>query len=118
MSQRSVERALGKMVTDETFRREFFRDPERHEPCVPDSISCPRRWNALRRAPRAMLAELGASLEDRICRLAMPDEAGGTRGDRDETTDAFRTRAGSEPRRSCCSRRPGSLAGCTQLGGR
>ena len=29
MSQRSVEHALGKMVTDETFRRDFFRDPER-----------------------------------------------------------------------------------------
>jgi hypothetical protein len=63
MSQRSVEQALGKMVTDEVFRREFFRDPDRARPEV----------SALQRVPRVMLAQLGASLEDRICRLAIPE---------------------------------------------
>ena len=40
MSQRSVERALGKMITDETFRRRFFGDPEGRA-SRPGSISCP-----------------------------------------------------------------------------
>ena len=73
MSQRSVEQALGKMVTDEAFRRDFFRDPERTSLASGLDLS-PAEVEALRRAPRAMLAKLGASLEDCICRLAMPDE--------------------------------------------
>jgi len=68
MSQRSVERALGKMVTDETFRNEFFRDPERASlhaglDLLPDEIQ------ALLKAPRPVLKQLGARLSDRICRL-------------------------------------------------
>jgi len=72
MSQRSVEQALGKMVTDETFRREFFRDPGRTSLEAGLELS-PAEVRALERVPRAMLAELGASLEDRICRLAIPE---------------------------------------------
>jgi hypothetical protein len=75
MSQRSVEQALGKMVTDETFRRDFFRDPERTSLASGLELSS-AEVDALRRAPRAMLAKLGASLEDCICRLAVPDEPG------------------------------------------
>lgn len=72
MSQRSVERALGKMITDETFRRRFFGDPEGTSlaaglDLLPDELS------ALSSAPQAMLAELEANLEDRICRLSIPE---------------------------------------------
>jgi hypothetical protein len=71
MSQQSVERALGKMVTDETFRNDFFTDPERASlnggfDLLPDEME------ALRRVPRRMLDRLGASLDGRICRLPVP----------------------------------------------
>jgi hypothetical protein len=72
MSQRSVEQALGKMVTDEVFRREFFRDPDRASLEAGLDLS-PTEVSALQRVPRVMLAQLGASLEDRICRLAIPE---------------------------------------------
>ena len=73
MSQRSVERALGKMITDETFRRKFFGDPEG------TSLSAgldllPDELRALATVPREVLAELEARLEDRICRLVIPEE--------------------------------------------
>lgn len=72
MSQRSVERALGKLITDAVFRREFFTDPARATRAagldlLPDELS------ALMRAPRKMLTALEAKLEDRICRLAIPE---------------------------------------------
>lgn len=72
MSQRSVEQALGKMVTDEAFRREFFREPDRASLEAGLDLS-PAEMSALQRVPRAMLAKLGAGLEDRICRLAIPE---------------------------------------------
>ena len=72
MSQRSVERALGKLITDEMFRREFFTDPARATRAagldlLPDELS------ALTRVPRKMLMALETKLEDRICRLAIPE---------------------------------------------
>jgi len=72
MSQRSVERALGKLITDEMFRREFFTDPARATRAagldlLPDELS------ALTRAPRKMLMALETKLADRICRLAIPE---------------------------------------------
>ena len=73
MSQRSVEQALGRMVTDEAFRREFFRDPDRTSRAAGLELQ-PGEMSALRQAPRAMLAKLGARLADCICRLAVPEE--------------------------------------------
>ena len=75
MSQRSVERALGKLITDEMFRREFFTDPARATRAagldlLPDELS------ALARVPRRMLTAFEAELEDRICRLAIPEPSG------------------------------------------
>ncbi len=70
MSQRSVERALGKLVTDETFRREFFRDPDRTSLEAGLDL-LPEEMDALRRVPRAMLDRLGACLDGRICRLSV-----------------------------------------------
>ena len=68
MSQRDVERALGRMLTDEGFQQDFFRDPART--CLLLGIQLePQEVEALLRAPRAGLASLGARLDDRICRL-------------------------------------------------
>lgn len=71
MSQRSVERALGKMITDESFRRDFFRDPDLTS--LEAGLDLLRdEMQALLRVPRELLEELGASLEDRIVRLSIP----------------------------------------------
>jgi hypothetical protein len=75
MSQRSVEQALGKMVTDEAFRRDFFRDPDRASLQTGLELS-PAELSALTRVPPEILAKLGARLEDCICRLVVPEEPG------------------------------------------
>jgi len=68
MSQRDVERALGRMLTDEGFKQDFFRDPART--CLLLGIQLePQEVEALLRVPCAGLASLGARLDDRICRL-------------------------------------------------
>jgi len=68
MSQRDVERTLGRLLTDEGFREEFFLDPARS--CLMLGIQlAPHEVEALLRVPRSMLAALGARLDDRICRL-------------------------------------------------
>lgn len=81
MSQRSVERALGKLITDEMFRREFFTDPARATRAagldlLPDELS------ALTRVPRKILMAFEATLEDRICRLAIPEGSSPEEGPR------------------------------------
>ena len=72
MSQRSVERALGKLITDQAFRRKFFGDPEGTSLAAGLDL-LPDELRALATVPGAMLAELEARLEDRICRLTIPD---------------------------------------------
>jgi hypothetical protein len=68
MSQRDVERTLGRLLTDEGFRDDFFLDPARA--CLALGIQLtPGELEALLRIPRSMLATLGARLDDRICRL-------------------------------------------------
>jgi hypothetical protein len=68
MSQRDVERALGRMLTDDSFQEDFFRDPARA--CLLLGIQlAPQEVEALFRVPRSMLATLGTRLDDRICRL-------------------------------------------------
>jgi hypothetical protein len=68
MSQRDVERTLGRLLTDEGFRDEFFLEPGRA--CLPLGIQlAPHELEALLRVPRPMLASLGARLDNRICRL-------------------------------------------------
>jgi hypothetical protein len=68
MSQRDVERTLGRLLTDRDFRDEFFLDPARA--CMPFGIQLTsQEFEALFRVPRSMLATLGARLDDRICRL-------------------------------------------------
>jgi hypothetical protein len=68
MSQRDVERTLGRLLTDEGFQEDFFRDPVRT--CLLFGIQlAPQEVEALVRAPRPALTSLGALLDDRICRL-------------------------------------------------
>jgi len=68
MSQRSVERILGRLVTDEGFRERFFTDPE--GACLQIGADMSRQeLDALKRIPRTALADLGARIDDRICRL-------------------------------------------------
>ena len=68
MSQRDVEQALGRLLTDEGFRDEFFLEPGRA--CLLLGIQlAPQEVEALLRVPRPALAGLGARLDDRICRL-------------------------------------------------
>jgi hypothetical protein len=68
MSQRDVERALGRLLTDEGFQRDFFRDPARA--CLPVGLQlAPEEVEALLRVPRPALTDLAGRLDDRICRL-------------------------------------------------
>ncbi|HWT83386.1 MAG TPA: Franean1_4349 family RiPP [Candidatus Methylomirabilis sp.] len=68
MSQRAVERTLGKLVTDEGFRDEFFMHPQ--TTCVQAGLNLTQEeLDALSRLPRTALAALCARLDDRICRL-------------------------------------------------
>ncbi len=68
MSQRDVERTLGRLLTDQGFRDDFFRDPA--QACLAIGLElAPPEVEALLRVSRASLTSLGARLDDRICRL-------------------------------------------------
>jgi hypothetical protein len=68
MGQRDVERALGRLLTDEGFREEFFQDPD--HACLRLGLQlASHEIEALLRVPRSMLASLCDRLDDRICRL-------------------------------------------------
>ena len=68
MSQRDVERTLGRLLTDEDFREDFFQDSARA--CLMLGIQlAPQELEALLRVPRPALASLGAQMDDRICRV-------------------------------------------------
>ena len=71
MSQRDVERALGRLVTDEEFRREFYDDPP--SACVALGIQLTEEeMQALMATPQAALVGLAGGLDGRICRLHLP----------------------------------------------
>jgi len=68
MSQRDVERTLGRLLTDAEFRQGFFQDPARA--CLLLGVQlAPHELEALLRVPRRRLASLSGKLDDRICRL-------------------------------------------------
>jgi hypothetical protein len=66
MSQRDVERTLGRQLTDAAFRRCFFQDPAQGVSRSWSPVGAPR---ALLRVPRRRLGNLSGKLDDRICRL-------------------------------------------------
>lgn len=73
MSQRDVERGLGRLVTDEGFREDFFVNPE--PAILRAGLDVSREeLDALARTPRAALAALGARIDARICRLHIADQ--------------------------------------------
>ncbi|HSD50084.1 MAG TPA: Os1348 family NHLP clan protein [Candidatus Methylomirabilis sp.] len=73
MSQREVERALGRLVTDEGFREEFFRGPQSAVLHAGLDLS-QEELDALSRTPRAALAALCTCIDGRICRLHIADQ--------------------------------------------
>jgi hypothetical protein len=68
MSQHAVERILGRLVTDEGFRDQFFRDPDGACLHIGAELTA-QELEALRRIPWPALANLSARIDDRICRL-------------------------------------------------
>ena len=68
MSQRDVERALGRLLTDHAFREDFFDDPG--GACLLLGLQlAPSEIEALSRVPRPSLVDLAGRLDDRICRF-------------------------------------------------
>ena len=68
MSQRDVERTLGRLLTDAGFRRDFYRDP--FSACLGLGVDlAARELDALTRVPPGHLAALAGDLDDRICRM-------------------------------------------------
>ena len=75
MSQKDVERTLGRLLTDASFRHVFFRDPARA--CLVLGVDlAPRELEALLRMPARQLAGLAGEFDDRICRLNIDDVDG------------------------------------------
>jgi hypothetical protein len=70
MSQRDVERTLGRLLTDASFRRDFFRNPARA--CLEAGVQlAAHELDALLRVPPRRLVNLAGELDDRICRLEL-----------------------------------------------
>ena len=81
MSQRDVERTLGRLLTDAGFRRDFFRNPARA--CLELGLAlAAHEVDALLRMPPRRLARFAEQLDDRICRLYVDaDDHGGPAGE-------------------------------------
>ena len=73
MCQAAVERTLGKLVTDETFRARFFRDPVTASFSAGLDLSR-AELDALSRVPVESVLQFSACLDDRICRLLLDEE--------------------------------------------
>jgi hypothetical protein len=70
MSQVAVERTLGKLVTDATFRRRFFRDPAVASFLAGLELSG-AEVDALSRLPLEAIECFSTYLDARICRCAL-----------------------------------------------
>jgi hypothetical protein len=73
MSQRGVERTLGRLVTDQGFRQVFFEDPAAASLRIGADLTRDE-IDALLRVPLAALSEFSVRLDDRICRLHIRQE--------------------------------------------
>lgn len=74
MSQKTVETIVGKLVTDEGFRKRFFKDPEKASVLAGLDLSH-EELEALSRIPQGALAALSERMDDRICRLHVPADS-------------------------------------------
>ncbi len=73
MTQAAVERALGKLVTDEAFRDRFFKEPA--VASFEAGLTITRvELDALVRLPKKALARLNRLLDNRICQLSIGGE--------------------------------------------
>ena len=70
MSQGAVEKALGKLVTDESFRNRFFTDPVTASFNAGLDLSR-AELDALTQVPKTALVRFSRLLDDRICRLSL-----------------------------------------------
>jgi hypothetical protein len=73
MSQATVERTLGKLITDDVFRERFFTDPavvSFHAGLELTSAEL----DALSRLPKKALTRLSRLVDDRICRARLKGE--------------------------------------------
>jgi len=73
MSQRGVERTLGRLVTDPGFREAFFANPVGAGLQVGAELT-QQEIEALLRVPPDALAAFSGCLDDRICRLYIRHE--------------------------------------------
>ena len=74
MGQAAVDRILGKLLTDETFRVQFFRDPAAASFAARLELSR-AELDALSRLPVEAIVQVSSCLDDRICRLPRDEEA-------------------------------------------
>jgi len=68
MSQQAVEGILGRLITDEEFRCEFFRDPQSTCDGQLKDMPTPQEVAALARLDQAALSQLAAVLDPKIVR--------------------------------------------------
>jgi hypothetical protein len=91
MSQRDVERTLGRLLTDAGFRRDFFRNPART--CLEVGVQlAAHEVEALLRVPPRRLTSLAGKLDDRICRLHIEDANDHGRPTGEHRTERIRRR--------------------------
>ena len=74
MSQHAVERTLGKLLTDESFRERFFTTPRETAWAAGLRLS-DIELAALSELSRSALGSFGATLDPRICRLCLATES-------------------------------------------
>jgi hypothetical protein len=91
MSQRDVERTLGRLLTDAGFRRDFFRNPART--CLEVGVQLTaHEIEALLRVPPRRLTSLAGHLDHRICRLHIEDANDHARPSGERRTERIRRR--------------------------
>jgi hypothetical protein len=90
MSQRAVEAALGRLITDVEFRVRFFAEPA--EVCREnDIVLTAREMTALLHVNAQSLHQLAAHLDPKIVRAAIPAQPRGSAGERAEEGAGART---------------------------
>ena len=96
MTQQAVERALGKLLTDENFRERFFENPEEASWEAGLALS-PIELEALARVPRHALVSLHDDLDKRISRPSLDPDREARKSDR-SSLDRDRGEAGKVAR--------------------